>query len=82
MPLFRCTEIRQRGPCASPRADCVAPCPIARAFAGAEAAWRWALGAVTIADLVAAVGHDGTPEHLGAIVQWYGTEARHLPSAG
>lgn len=79
--MFRCTEIRQRGPCASPREDCAAPCPIARAFAAAEAAWRAALAAVTIADLVATVGRDGTPAHLGQILQWYGAEARQLPSA-
>ena len=82
VPLFRCTEIRQRGPCASPREDCAAPCPIARAFAQAEAAWRAALAAVTIADLVTTVGRDGTPEHLGQIMQWYGAEVRRLPSAG
>ncbi len=82
VPMFRCTEIRQRGPCASPRKDCAAPCPIARAFAGAEAAWRGALGAVTIADLVATVGRDGTPAHLGQIMQWFGAEARQLPSVG
>ena len=54
----------------------------ARAFAAAEAAWRAALVKVTIADLVSTVGRDGTPEHLGKIMQWYGTEVRRLPSAG
>ncbi len=81
-PLFRCTEIRQRGPCASPREDCATPCAIAQAFATAQTAWRSALEAVTIADMVATVGRDGTPTHLGRIMQWYSTESRRLPSAG
>jgi Rrf2 family protein len=82
VPLFRCSEIRQRGPCASPREDCTAPCPIARAFSAAESAWRAALAEVTVADLVSTVGRDGTPAHLGQIMQWYGAEVRQVPSAG
>jgi len=31
-PMFRCTEIRQNGPCASKPADCKAPCNIAAGF--------------------------------------------------
>ena len=75
-PMFRCTEIRQRGPCASPRADCTAPCAIARAFAQAEAAWRAALAEVTIAGLIATVGRTGSAAQLGQITQWYGKAVR------
>lgn len=82
VPMFRCTEIRQRGPCASPRSDCAAPCAIARAFAQAEAAWRVALTDVTIAGMVATVGETGSPAHLGEMLQWYGASVRVLPSAG
>ncbi|QIT49240.1 Rrf2 family transcriptional regulator [Streptomyces antibioticus] len=32
---FVCTEIRQRGPLATPAEACTTPCPIARAMAGA-----------------------------------------------
>jgi Rrf2 family protein len=57
-PAFRCTEIRQRGPLAAPPQACHRPCPIARAMAGAELAWRSALAEVTIADLAADVDAD------------------------
>jgi Rrf2 family protein len=80
-PMFRCTEIRQRGPCALARTDCATPCGIARAFAAAEAAWRAALAEVTIAGLVATVGQTGSLTRLGEIMQWYGTAMRVLPSA-
>lgn len=72
-PLFRCSEIRQKGPCGVPRADCRRPCQIAAAFAAAEAAWRHALDAVTIADLVAEVGAEASPGHILDILGWLGT---------
>ncbi len=53
-PAFRCTEIRQRGPCAAPPSACRKVCAIARAFLAAEAAWRQALAAVTVAEMNAA----------------------------
>src|SRR3954465_485197 len=39
-PAFVCTEIRQRGPLAAATDDCTRPCPISRAMASADAAWR------------------------------------------
>jgi|SRR5579863_5045246 len=53
-PAFRCTEIRQRGPCAASPSACRKACAIARAFLAAETAWRQALAGVTIADMNAA----------------------------
>ena len=53
-PAFRCTEIRQRGPCAAAPSACRKPCAIARAFLAAEVAWRHALAQVTVADMNAA----------------------------
>lgn len=53
-PAFRCTEIRQRGPCPAPPSACRKACPIARAFLAAEDAWRQALAGVTAADMNAA----------------------------
>ncbi len=53
-PAFRCTEIRQRGPCPTPPWACRKACPIARAFLAAEDAWRQALAGVTVADMNAA----------------------------
>jgi Rrf2 family protein len=50
-PAFRCTEIRQRGPCPAPASACRKACPIAHAFLEAEAAWRQALAGVTIAEM-------------------------------
>jgi len=71
-PAFRCTEIRQQGPCASQREDCHAACPIAAAFAGAEQAWRQALQAITVADLLVQVGATSPPPHLAAVMGWIG----------
>jgi Rrf2 family protein len=78
-PAFRCSEIRQRGPCAAKRKDCRHACPIAAAFAVAEAAWRGALEAVTIAGLVAEVGATAKPDHIGEILAWFGSNVTELP---
>ena len=52
-PAFRCTEIRQRGPCAAPPAACRSACAIARAFLAAETAWRRVLAGVSVAEMAA-----------------------------
>ncbi|UED88416.1 RrF2 family transcriptional regulator [Streptomyces profundus] len=69
-PAFVCTEIRQRGPLATPPESCAAPCAIARAMHTADAAWRDALRAVTIADLVRDVGTDHGPRAMSRISGW------------
>ena len=69
-PAFVCTEIRQRGPLAAAPAACTQPCPIARAMAGADAAWRAALQAISIADLARGVEQDYGPTALGGIRAW------------
>ena len=51
-PAFRCTEIRQRGPLGREPEAYRLPCGIHIAMARAEKAWREALRAQTIADLV------------------------------
>ncbi|GIE82036.1 Rrf2 family transcriptional regulator [Actinoplanes philippinensis] len=53
LPAFRCTEVRQRGPLATPAEQCADPCAIAKVMDSADRAWRDSLRAVTIADLVA-----------------------------
>lgn len=78
-PAFRCSEIRQRGPCAAPREDCRRPCQIAAAFAHAEAAWRGALEEVSIAGLVTEVGAEASPKHIGDILTWFGANVTELP---
>jgi Rrf2 family protein len=69
-PAFVCTEIRQRGPLATPAEACTVPCPIHRAMAAADEAWRSSLRSVTIADLAQTVNDDYGPSTLVAIRQW------------
>ncbi|MEG3628383.1 RrF2 family transcriptional regulator [Streptomyces poriticola] len=69
-PAFVCTEIRRRGPLATPPEQCVKQCPIARAMGAADAAWRASLAAVTIADLAASVEGDSGPEALPRVGAW------------
>lgn len=71
-PAFTCTEIRQRGPLATPAAQCVTPCAIARAMTAADEAWRTALRAVTIADLARDVTDDYGPGTFAGIRGWLG----------
>ncbi len=49
--FFRCTEIRQRGPCAAAARHYRAPCSIARVMHKADAAWRRVLAQTTLDDL-------------------------------
>ncbi|MFI8372093.1 RrF2 family transcriptional regulator [Streptomyces sp. NPDC085466] len=69
-PAFVCTEIRQRGPLATPPEQCVKQCPVARAMGAADAAWRASLDGVTIADLAASVEADSGPDALPAVGAW------------
>jgi Rrf2 family protein len=69
-PAFVCTEIRQRGPLATPREACTAPCAISRAMSAADDAWRAALRDVSIADLARTVNSDYDRDVLGAIRGW------------
>jgi Rrf2 family protein len=71
-PAFVCTEIRQRGPMATPPQACTAPCAINRAMAGAEHVWREALRSVSVADLARDVGTDYGPGALAGISTWLG----------
>ncbi len=70
MPAFRCTEIRQNGPCGLQRKDCKRPCEIAAAFLEAEQAYRDALAAKTLAAIMQEVATNATPEHLTDIAHW------------
>ncbi len=54
-PAFVCSEIRQRGPMATPAEQCQEPCGIARTMAVAERAWRDSLRGVTVLDLATEV---------------------------
>ncbi|MFD6875983.1 MULTISPECIES: RrF2 family transcriptional regulator [unclassified Streptomyces] len=74
-PAFVCTEIRQRGPFGTPPEDCTKPCPIARAMAAADEAWRASLREVSVADLVGSVERDSGPEALPGIGAWLDSTA-------
>lgn len=69
-PAFVCTEIRQRGPLASAPEACTRPCAISRAMAGADAAWRAALQAISVADLARDVDADYGSSALAGIRTW------------
>ena len=49
--FFRCTEIRQKGPCSAAPEHYRAPCNIARVMHKADAAWRRVLAETSLADL-------------------------------
>jgi Rrf2 family protein len=75
-PSFRCTEIRQRGPLAlAPEAYRV-PCPIHIAMARADKAWRDALRAQTIADLLSQSQPQDRAPHLRKSEQWIAERMR------
>jgi len=70
--LFRCTEIRRRGPCAAARSAYSKPCGIARAMWRADAAWREALAEITLAE-IAQTGFEETPsEQIEKSAKWLG----------
>jgi Rrf2 family protein len=52
-PMFRCAEIRQRGPVGLTPAQCRHACGIASLMHRAEHAWREQLATTTLADLTA-----------------------------
>src|ERR1700753_1428274 len=70
-PHFRCTEIRQRGPCAAPASACKKACPIARAFMAAEQAWRDSLAQVSLAEIIRTAPIEAfEPKRLDAFRAW------------
>lgn len=69
-PAFRCSEIRQQGPCHNPPGDFRRPCEIHAAFNRAELAWRAELKSVSLADIAAEVGRKTSPQRRGQIRQW------------
>jgi len=55
-PIFRCAEIRRRGPMPAPKSACRKACGIAAVMYDAQRAWRAQLRATTVADLVEEAG--------------------------
>lgn len=73
-PTFNCTEIRQRGPLATPAEQCTAPCPVARVMIAGDRAWRASLSGVTIADLAADVEQVSGADALPRVAAWMAGE--------
>ena len=69
-PAFRCTEIRQRGPVALEPAAYRLPCAIHVAMLRAETAWKQALAAQTIADLLAVLGETLEARQVQKAASW------------
>jgi Rrf2 family protein len=78
-PAFRCTEIRQQGPCALARGDCKTPCAIAAAFTRAEQAYREILSATRLSDVMADVVDHASANHIGDVISWYERNVTALP---
>ena len=70
MPAFRCTEIRQNGPCGLKPKDCKRPCEVASAFSKAEDAYAQALQSQTIASVMQEAAANSSREHMVEIVGW------------
>ncbi len=70
LPMFRCTEIRQKGPCALLASECKLACPIAAAFLAAEAAWRKSLASITIADIAVSITQSSSQAKLRRVMAW------------
>src|SRR5450432_1572935 len=78
-PLFRCMEIRQRGPLALEPKMYRLPCGIHVAMARAEKAWREALRSQTVADIVSQYQRDVEPEQQQRSEKWVTEHMRHGP---
>ena len=75
-PMFRCTEIRQNGPCGSKPSECKAACNIAAGFWRAEEAYRKSLSEVDLATLAGAVTAQLGAKKIAKAGEWIGAKAR------
>jgi len=73
---FRCTEIRQRGPCPGKPSSYHVPCAINQTMLRAEAAWKDSLRAITITDLVLQIAGKVDPKSAQCSTQWIGERLR------
>ncbi len=77
-PAFRCTEIRQKGPCPSSKKACKIPCIIAASFNEAETAYRDSIARVTILDVMTVAAQSSTPSKASAVGAWLTEHAAKL----
>nr|WP_298897105.1 Rrf2 family transcriptional regulator [uncultured Altererythrobacter sp.] len=75
-PMFRCTEIRQNGPCASKPADCKVPCNIAAGFRRAEESYRQSLSEIDLVTLSRSVAAQLGMEKVMQAGAWIGENVR------
>jgi Rrf2 family protein len=68
--LYRCMEIRQRGPLGLAPESCARPCAVARAMRTAEDAWRNALSSTSVADLAVAIDEDSGGTAMADVRRW------------
>ena len=66
LPAFRCCEIRRRGPAKLPASAYVKPCGINSAMLRAEKAYRAALAAERLSDIVAEYMREADPRSVAA----------------
>ncbi|MEM6514156.1 MAG: Rrf2 family transcriptional regulator [Pseudomonadota bacterium] len=76
-PSFRCTEVRRNGPCGAKPRECSRACPIAAAFARAEAGYLAALSAVSLTDVIHSIANEATAARKQRIRGWIGRHAAH-----
>ena len=69
-PLFRCTEIRKRGPSRVAARHYPPLCAIAAAMQRAESAWRAELERTTIAEIAATVAGAAPPAAIQKTIGW------------
>lgn len=70
-PAFRCMEIRQRGPAGLEPEVYRLPCVINGTMLRAEMAWRRALKARTVADIVAGLTERADPRAVEKTLTWF-----------
>ncbi len=75
-PAFRCTEIRQRGPCALKSSAYPKPCGINRAMLRAEAAYRTALADENLQAIADGFIADVNPDALVLTKSWLAENMR------
>lgn len=76
-PAFRCNEIRQRGPLVLEKAAYRLPCGVSVAMLRAEKAYRAALAATSIADLIADYAKTADPRAVAASCSFLDQHRRH-----
>lgn len=78
---FRCTEIRQKGPCPVPRSKCLKRCAIAQTFLDAEAQFKAVLQRATLGEMLMSAGDGMTLERSKAVGDWYSEHIRVIDPA-